>query len=141
MNARFLLDTNVLSEPVMKNPNQAVMQRLKQHQTEVATAALVWHELIYGCARLSESNKKQILQKYLAEVVGPSVIILPYDEAAAAWHGRERARLSSIGKTPPFVDGQIAAVAAVNDLILVTRNTSDFEQFAGLTIENWFEDK
>jgi hypothetical protein len=29
--------------------------------------------------------------------------------------------------------------AAVNNLILVTRNTADFAHFAGLRLENWFE--
>jgi tRNA(fMet)-specific endonuclease VapC len=38
---------------------------------------------------------------------------------------------------PAFVDGQIAAIAKVNGLVLVTRNTSDFEKFSGLKLENW----
>jgi len=36
-----------------------------------------------------------------------------------------------------FVDGQIAAISAVNGLILVTRNIDDFKQFLKLKIENW----
>ena len=46
--------------------------------------------------------------------------ILPYDHVAAAWHGVERARLEAEGTPAPFVDGQIAAIAKRNDLILVT---------------------
>jgi tRNA(fMet)-specific endonuclease VapC len=63
--------------------------------------------------------------------------ILPYDERAAEWHAKERARLTVLGQIPSFVDGQIAAVAKVNGLILVTRNTPDFEKFSGLKLENW----
>ena len=63
--------------------------------------------------------------------------ILPYDEQAAEWHAKERARLASLGQMPSFVDGQIAAIAKVNGLVLVTRNTSDFEKFSGLKLENW----
>lgn len=63
--------------------------------------------------------------------------ILPYDERAAHWHAVERARLVAAGRTPPFVDGQIAAIAVVNDLVLVTANVADYEPFAGLTVENW----
>ncbi len=33
----------------------------------------------------------------------------------------------------------IAAVAATQDLILVTRNLADFEGYEGLAIESWFE--
>jgi tRNA(fMet)-specific endonuclease VapC len=35
------------------------------------------------------------------------------------------------------VDGQIAAIAKINDLVLVTRNVEDFKLFSGLKSENW----
>jgi predicted nucleic acid-binding protein len=44
--------------------------------------------------------------------------------AAAEWHAAERARLAALGKTPPFVDGQITAIAYANSLTLVTLNSS-----------------
>ncbi|MFN7854237.1 MAG: VapC toxin family PIN domain ribonuclease, partial [Dolichospermum sp.] len=56
----------------------------------------------------------------------------------AKWHAQERARLSKIGKTPAFIDGQIASIAFCNDLILVTNNVADFQDFEDLIIENWF---
>ena len=70
-------------------------------------------------------------------IISIKMTILPYDEQAAEWHANERARLASLGQMPAFVDGQIAAVAKVNGLILVTRNTPDFEIFSGLKLENW----
>lgn len=63
--------------------------------------------------------------------------VLPFDLAAAEWHAAERARLEALGRTPPFADGQIAAVAATCGLTLVTLNAKDFEQFNGLTVEAW----
>ena len=63
--------------------------------------------------------------------------ILPYDSAAAEWHARERARLAARGETPPMLDGQIAAIAAVHGLIVVTSNTADFNRFADLRVESW----
>jgi tRNA(fMet)-specific endonuclease VapC len=63
--------------------------------------------------------------------------ILPYDEAAATWHGEERARLEALGRPAPFVDGQIAAIAHVHGLVLVTTNDKDFARFKGLPVENW----
>jgi tRNA(fMet)-specific endonuclease VapC len=54
------------------------------------------------------------------------------------WFVRERARLTSIGKTPAYADGQIAAIAQVNNLTLVTNNVSDYADFADLKLENWF---
>ncbi|MFB1486507.1 MULTISPECIES: hypothetical protein [unclassified Thiocapsa] len=38
-------------------------------------------------------------------------------------------------------DSQIAAIAAVNGLVLVTRNTEDFADFSSLIVENWFDPK
>jgi tRNA(fMet)-specific endonuclease VapC len=77
------------------------------------------------------------LEEYLHNVVRRSFPILPYDEAAAEWHGRERARLEEDGRTPPFVDGQIAAIAASQSLTLVTANAKDFHGFTDLETVDW----
>lgn len=134
---KYLLDTNVLSEAVKTTPDQNVMLKLKEKQDELATASPVWHELQYGCNRLPRSRKRAFLESYLRDVLWPSIKILPYDATAAAWHAAQRARLTSYGKTPAFVDGQIAAIAKMNGLILVTRNTRDFSVFEDLKTETW----
>ena len=134
---KYLLDTNVLSESVKTSPQKSVLNLTERHQHEIVTAAPVWHELCYGCQRLPVSRKREILANFLYNVLKPNMTILPYDERAAEWHAKERARLTVLGQIPSFVDGQIAAVAKVNGLILVTRNTLDFEKFSGLKLENW----
>ena len=139
MPIKYLLDTNVLSEAAKTTPLPVVLDMLSLHRDEIATAAPVWHELQFGCKRLPLSHKREILETYLHQVVQPNIPILPYDERAAAWHAGERTRLTLEGKTPAFVDGQIAAIATVNRLILVTRNTGDFKSFTKLTVENWHE--
>src|SRR5438876_5380210 len=53
---------------------------------------------------LEISKRRQRLEEYLFQVLEPSVPILPYDAAAAAWHASERVRLAKVGKTAPFVD-------------------------------------
>lgn len=139
MTLRYLLDTNVVSEPVRPKPNPAVMGKLRVHQEEIATATVVWHELLFGCQRLPESKKRRIIETYLQNVVQPHIPLLPYDETAATWHAGERTRLVAAGQTPAFADGQIAAIAYANNLILVTNNTSDFENFLNLRLENWHQ--
>jgi len=134
---KYLLDTNVLSEAVKALPDRCVMKMLENHQDEIATAAPVWHELLYGCLRLPVSRKREMLQAYLEDVVFRSMDILPYDERAAEWHARQRSKLSLHGKMPTFVDGQIAAITSVNGLILVTRNTQDFKLFENFRVLNW----
>lgn len=103
----------------------------------MATAAPAWHELLFGCERLPPSRKRQAIESYLFRTVRASIPILPYDQAAAEWHATERARLTGLGKTPAFIDGQIAAIAKVNNLILVTSNLAHFEPFEELQIRDW----
>ncbi len=134
---KYLLDTNVLSESVKTSPKKTVLSLIERYQHEIVTAAPVWHELYFGFQRMPVSRKRKILEGYLNDVVKSNMIILPYDERAAEWHAKERARLSAAGKTPSFVDGQIASIAKVNGLVLVTRNTRDFKKFSKLKLENW----
>jgi len=126
-----------VSVPVSRTPDPGILERLDQHGPDCAIAAPVWHELTFGCRRLPKGKRRSALEAYLRDVVHGSFPILPYDEAAAAWHGEERARLESIGYPAPFVDGQIAAIAHVNGLVLVTTNDKDFVRFKGLSIRNW----
>ena len=93
--------------------------------------------LLNGYEQLPDSTKKKAIEAYLNDVVAGSLPVLPYDARAASWHASERARLTAIGKTPSFVDGQIAAIAAINDLTLVTANISDYAIFSDLRVENW----
>ena len=137
MMMKYLIDTNVLSEAVKTVPDKSVMNMLERRQHEIVTAAPVWHELQFGCQRLPRSRKREIIASFLNDIVKRTMLILPYDDRAAEWHAGERARLSLKGLTPSFVDGQIAAIASVNDLILVTRNIDDFKPFLRLKIKNW----
>ncbi len=135
--ARFLLDTNTVSEPLRPRPNPNAVERLRQHEAEVAIPAPVWHELRFGCSRLPPSRRRDAFERYLEEIVLLSFPVLNYGRRAADWHARERARLAASGRTPPFVDGQIAAIAHVRGLVLVTSNIRDFRAFEGLEMEDW----
>ncbi|MCA9941253.1 MAG: type II toxin-antitoxin system VapC family toxin [Anaerolineales bacterium] len=138
MAIKYLLDTNLVSEPVRKVPNQKVIKRLEAAAGELAIAATTWHELLFGVLRMDRSPRRTALEQYLLSIIQQEILILPYDADAATWFSQERARLSRQGLTPSYPDGQIAAVAAVNHLILVSRNQNDFAQFSGLQVENWF---
>lgn len=140
MTLKYLLDTNILSEAKRPHPNQNVMEKLNLCKQEIATATLVIHELLFGCFRLPESKKRRDLEDYINSVVVAQLPLFDYDLKSAQYHAQERARLSKIGKSPAFVDGQIASIAVCNNLILVTNNISDFEDFDRLQIENWLSE-
>jgi tRNA(fMet)-specific endonuclease VapC len=135
----YLLDSNILSEPARLKPDDTVLNHFANYDGEYATAAIVWHELVYGCELLAASKRKKQLQSYLEMLLLNGLIILPYDQAAANWYAVERARLQRQGKTCAYADGEIAAIAVTQKLTLVTRNTQDFENFQNLALQNWFE--
>lgn len=137
MTLRYLLDTNVLSEPIKSHPNERMLERLAEHDGEFATCSVVWHELSYVAARLPASKKRRAIEAYLAEAVRSTLPILPYDQEAATWHAKERARLTRNGRPPSAADGQIAAIAHANELVLVTANVKDFRRFKDLVVEDW----
>ena len=122
---KYLIDTNILSEPLKPKPNQNVIAKMQLYFEEIAIASVTWHEILYGCYRLPLSKKRTRIEEYLQELVLPSFPILNYNRQAAEWHALERERLASIGKPTAFADGQIAAIARVNNLVLVTNNIFD----------------
>lgn len=138
MTLRYLLDTNVVSAPFKPTPPAALMARMDETAGACAVASLTWHELRFGHALLPQSRRKEALGRYIHEVVLTTFTVLDYDRPAAEWHAQQRARLRKIGREPPVIDAQIAAIAAVNDLILVTRNVADFAAFDDLRVEDWF---
>ena len=136
---RYLLDTNVLTEGSRLRPNPAVMSRIAECWSEAGTGAPILHELHYGVMSMPIGRRRERLAEYYRRLFVSSLPILPYDADAARWHAAERARLTTDGRTPAFVDGQIAAIAVANGLTLVTRNLADYAGFADLAVENWFQ--
>jgi tRNA(fMet)-specific endonuclease VapC len=134
---RYRLDTNVLSEAIKSRPDERTLERLAEHDGECATYAVVWHELSFGATRLAASKKRRAIEAYLEEAVRNTLPILPYDLEAATWHAKERARLSKRGRPPSAADGQIAAIASVNELVVVTANVKDFRRFKDVVVEGW----
>lgn len=135
---RYLLDTNVLSEPVVARPNPFVLNRIKAHGTALAISAITWQEVLYGMLLLPAGKRRDQIEDYLFRRIRPALPIIGFDERAARWQAEQRARLRQAGRSPSYPDSQIAAIAAVNELVLVTRNVEDFAGFHGLQIENWF---
>jgi tRNA(fMet)-specific endonuclease VapC len=133
----YLLDTNALSEPFRPAPKATFVRKYRKYAGELAIGSVTWHEALYGMARLPEGKRRNAVERYLREVVRATIEILPYTAAAAEWHANERARLGARGRNLPFADAQIAAIARVNGLVLVTANERDFRGFEGLQVENW----
>ena len=138
MSILYLLDTNIISEPLKVNPDQKVLDFLKLNENKTALCSPVLHELKYEADRLPTSRKKSFILEYINSVVIPSLPIFPYESESAVIHAGLRAKLEAKGKTIGFVDSSIASIAIANNLILVTRNIKDFENIEGLKFESRF---
>ncbi|MEI6385492.1 MAG: type II toxin-antitoxin system VapC family toxin [Spirochaetota bacterium] len=138
MRISCLFDTNAISEMARPEPNPQLRESFASHEGLVAVPAIVWHELLFGVARLPDGRQKRRLRAFLLDVMAPGVPVLPYDGHAAWIHADLRAEGELSGHPSPFVDAQIAAIALADNVILVTRNTPDFSSYRSLMLENWF---
>ena len=138
----YLLDTNIVSEPTKKNPCENVLTSLDSKSLFSVICAPTWYELIKGIETMPEGIKKESLWNYNNDYVRTIYPILPYDEHCASIQAEIYARMVKNGTPVSNADSQIAATALANNLILVTRNTKDFEPIQkefSLCVENWFE--
>jgi predicted nucleic acid-binding protein len=138
---RYLLDTSTLSALVAATPNPLVFARLTEREAQCAIAAPVWSELVYAYERLDIGKRKAVLEGFVADVVLKLFPILPFDQDAASWLALERARQERARRVTAHVDGQIAAIASVHDLTVVTASPRDFAHFKGVRVEDWSRPK
>jgi len=132
---RYLLDTNVISDGGRPTPNLNLRRRYVRHLSDLAISAVTLAEVRYGVLSMPPGRRRDELANYYAAVL-PPIPVLPFDEAAAEWHAATRARLKLADIPALFPDVQIAAIAASNNLIVVTANVRDFSRL-GVAFEDW----
>ena len=139
MSNGFVLDTNVLSELMREAPAPTVLAWFARNTDAVMhTSAITQAEILTGVALLPVGKRRTALaiaaeQMFEQDFAGHC---LAFDAAAAKNYAivvSERARR---GQPISTEDAQIAAIALANGLIVVTRNTADFEKIDGLTLAN-----
>ena len=138
----YLLDTNIISEPTKMQPSENVIQKLAENLEYSGISSIVWAETLTGVKQLPDGKRKTGLFDYLVENVQKMYEIIPFDASCASIYSDLAQKLKESGSPAPQFDLLIAATAIANNLILVTRNTQDFEaikKVSNLMIENWFE--
>jgi predicted nucleic acid-binding protein len=136
----YLIDTNVISEArrgAKADRGVAVFFRdAAAHATPLYVSSISLGELRRGIELIryrGDTAQAQRLESWLSLVLTQfSSNILPFDADAAQVWGRLR-----VPHGEHELDKQIAAIALVNDLIVVTRNTADFAR-TGAKLHNPF---
>jgi predicted nucleic acid-binding protein len=137
----YLLDTNVVSEFAAYLPHEAVVAWFERHkEATLYLSVITIGEIQQGIARLPASKKQLQLTAWLNEtlLVAYADWIIPIDNNIMLHWGTLTGRLMKKGHKMPIMDAIIAATCLQHNLILVTRNVSDFSQ-TGLQIINPWE--
>ena len=133
---RYLLDTNAISETAKANPDKGYKVWLLGTENEqLFTSCLSLGELEKGINLLAHGANRQELERWRIKTVEDfEDRIVGIDQDTALLWGQLMARGQRSGKTPPQIDALIAAQCIQHQLTLITRNTKDFDQFAGLQL-------
>jgi len=131
----YLLDTNVCIM-YLKGKSPSINHHLDNLEPEkIAVCSVVKAELFYGSMRSNNPQKAVNVQKMFIQ----QFISLAFDDDCAEIYGNIRADLANIGTPISSNDIQIASIALVNNLILVTHNVREFSRVKELQIEDWEE--
>lgn len=132
MSARFLLDTNIVSD-LVRNPQGRTAAKIAElGEDTVATSIIVATELRYGAAKKGSARLAAQLESILT-----AMEIIPLEAPADAAYGAVRVALEAAGTPIGANDLLIAAQTLALDMVLVTNNEKEFGRVNGLTIENW----
>jgi tRNA(fMet)-specific endonuclease VapC len=127
----YLLDTNVCIRIIN---GRSVVVRQKLHPAEdIIVCSIVRAELFYGA---SKSQTPEATQRKQALFLMPFAS-LPFDDAAANGYGKIRAEIERTGTPIGPLDLQIAAIALMHRLTLVTHNIREFSRVPHLQFEDW----
>lgn len=132
MTARFLLDTNIVSDLVRHPQGRTATKIAELGEDAVATSIIVAAELRYGAAKKGSER----LASQLETILG-AMELIPFEAPADATYGNVRVALEAAGTPIGGNDLLIAAQALALDMIVVTANESEFGRVHGLKVENW----
>lgn len=137
---RYLLDTNVISELVKKDPNPNVLRWVDEcDETALFLSVITFGELQKGISKLSDKTRAERLQKWVDQdlVNRFEGRVLPIDlDVIFSW-GRVQGISEKNGTKLPVMDSLIAATAIANNLTVVTRNVNDIERCQAIVFNPW----
>lgn len=136
----ILLDTNVLSELMRAKPSSQVLAWVDaQAASELVISAITVAEILYGIARMPDGKRKQGLLDLATQMFEEDFAgrILPFDTEAAVHYAGLAAESEAKGKVVDMADGQIAAIAALHDARIATRNVRHFDYLGVPVINPW----
>jgi toxin FitB len=139
----YLLDTNIISETRKGSRANRGVQRFSKALFASGVRAFIsaptFGEIRYSVERLryrGDLEQAEIIERWLTVVLREYAgRILPFDEVSAQLWGR-----MMVPERGSIIDKQIASIAQVHQLTLVTRNVRDFAQSSIPVLNPFTED-
>jgi tRNA(fMet)-specific endonuclease VapC len=133
---KYLLDTDHCIALAKKSA--ALMGMLREHPpSRVRASSIIMGELHYGAAKskypdIAAANMRRMLK---------TLVVVPFDDAAAQFYGPIRAALEQHGSPIGPLDTVIAAHAASLGWTLITHNVREFKRVPNLIVEDWLAER
>ncbi|MBS3026675.1 MAG: type II toxin-antitoxin system VapC family toxin [Dolichospermum sp. DET50] len=127
---KYILDTNIVSELIAKQPNKQVIEWLQRLDPEnLFLSVITMGEIRKGIEKLPESLRKKNIQAWFENelLMGFEERILTIDLSVILLWGELLGELEKKGRKLPPLDSLIAATTKYHSYTLVTRNTKDFK--------------
>lgn len=136
----IILDTNVLSALLLREPDPRVVEWLDAQPAEsVWTTSVTVFEILYGLAILPKGRRRDGLERVFEEALREDLgdRVLAFDEDAAREASALAARARKTGRMVDVRDVQIGGIASSRRAQVATRNVRHFEVFGTRTIDPW----
>lgn len=137
---KYLLDTNVISELIKKEPHPGVLRWINQRSEDTLfLSAITLGELQKGISKLRDTVRIGRLQDWVDQDLAERFKnrILPIDSEVALTWGRLQGNAEQTGSPLPAMDSLIAATALTHHLVVVTRNVKDLERCQAQVFNPW----
>ena len=136
----IVLDTNVISEFMRKEPNQKVVAWVNGINTnDLYTTWINIAEIQRGIFRLNTGKRRSNLESNFKQFMNKAFLgrVLSFDQAAANFYGELCANRESEGLHIDQIDLMIAAIAKSHHFKVASRNISDLSGCGVELINPW----
>ena len=129
--SRYMLDTNICIYLMKHQPPEVAMRFATCRAGEVVISAVTLAELEYGvlCSENRERNRKAL------DALLEDIRVAAFEQGAAQAYAL--VRQATHKRNRDALDKLIAAHAIALEVVLVTNNEQDFQNYPNLKIENW----
>jgi predicted nucleic acid-binding protein len=136
----IVLDTNVLSALMRREPDPAVVAWLDEQPGEsIWTTAITVFEVLFGLELLARGRRRRQLEVAFSVAMTEDFEgrILPFDHDAAREAATRAAARRAAGTPVDFRDIEIAGIVSARRATLATRNVRHFDGLGIAVVNPW----